>query len=148
MARARCLAGLVRALDDARAAAYEATTDAAKLWTSPQVKAVVKAQPVCEQHDADTAEHERAANTGNARIARVVRERTAACAEARVDHTRHADAATAHADNAAGATISKASLSVSAPPRPAGQMLDASHAHNHPRQRKVPRKAREARDDG
>ena len=146
MARARCLAGLVRALDDARAAAYEATTDAAKLWTSPQVKAVVKAQPVCEQHDADTAEHERAANTGNARIARVVRERTAACAEARVDHTRRSesDAATAHADDAAGATISKASLSVSAPPRPAGQMLDASHAHNHPRQRKVPRKAREA----
>ena len=102
MARARCLAGLVCALDDARAVAYEATTDAAKLWTSPQVKAVVKAQPVCEQHDADTAEHERAANTGNARIARVVCERTAACAEARVDHTRHADAATAHADNAAG----------------------------------------------
>ena len=65
-----------------------------------------------------------------------------------VGDPQRADAATAHADDAAGATISKASLSVSAPPRPAGQMLDASHAHNHPRQRKVPRKAREARDDG
>ena len=112
MARARCLAGLVCALDDACAAVYEATTDAAKLWTSPQRgtgQSRREGTARCEQHDADTAEHERAANAGNARIARVVHKCTAACAEARVDHTRRADAATAHADDAAGATISKAS---------------------------------------
>ena len=131
----RCTRRRVRTYDRCRKTLDEPTSQSRREGTA------------CEQHDADTAEHERAANTGNARIARVVRERTAACAEARVDHTRRSDAATAHADDgvdAAGATISKASLSVSAPPRPAGQMLDASHAHNHPRQRKVPRKAREA----